>query len=120
MTAKFNMTRDVSGEVAYGLVINNKDGVGGVINYQTTLSANTEQNFTVPTSSRTWAAIFSFGSASVWVACNDTAEIPGSSFSITSSQMDASVRQVNGGDILSFITSATTAEICISLYEIDS
>lgn len=121
MTAQLSMTRDVNGYPVYGLVINDKDAPGGVNNFSTTLAAGVEQHFTVPTSSRTWGAIFSFeAGTSIWVANNDTAVTPGGSFAATSSQLNPSVRQVSGGDILSFITSNTTAQIGVSLYEIES
>lgn len=120
MTAKLNMTRDINGYPVYGLVINDKDVVGGVNNYSTTLAASSEQHFTVPADYAKWGVIFSFQpGTTVWVACNDTAAIPSSSFATTSSQLNPSVRQVNGGDILSFITdSSGGSEIGISLYAI--
>ena len=117
MTAILDMTRDNNGYCAYGVPLNNMDAPGGVNSYSTTLSAGVPQSLTIPASNSIWAAVFSFepGSA-VWVANNDTATAPSGSFAATSSQLNPSVRQVNGGDILSFITSDTTAQIGVSLY----
>lgn len=112
MTTKFNMTRDVNGLNGFGLEFSDD-------NQKVTLAVGVEQHFTVPSNFAFWLAVFSFEPGStVWVANNDTAAVPSGSFSSTSSQLNPSARKVRGGDILSFITNNTTAEIGVSLYAI--
>lgn len=112
MTTIFNMTRDINGFNGFGLEFADD-------NQKTTLAVGVEQHFTVSSNYSTWLAVFSFEpGSSVWVANNETAAVPSGSFSSTDSQLNPSARKVFGGDVLSFISNNTTAEIGVSLYAI--
>jgi hypothetical protein len=88
--------------------------------FSTTLAAGVEQHFTVNANYPRWVAIFSFvtsdAGTQVWVADNVTATVPGASFASTLSEGNPSARIVGAGDILSFITNATTAEVSCVLF----
>jgi hypothetical protein len=110
MSTQFNLNRDQTGVSAYAPYF-------AYDNYQTILSASVAQSFTIPSNYSIWCAIFSFTpGASVWVAKNTTATLPGGSFSTTLSTLNPQARYVNAGDILSFITSDTTDEVGVTLY----
>lgn len=109
-----NMASDMQGNNAYAPRFT-------TINYGTTLSQNTLQNFTVPSNFEKWIAVFSYSAgADIFVSNNNDSEVPGSSFSSTTSQLCPATRLVNSGDILSFITSNTSATVLVSLYGYDS
>ena len=111
-TQIMSMTKDVNGLTDYGLNFT-------PVNKQTVLAATVEQHFTVPFGFDIWELIFSFEpGATVWVALNTTATLPGGSFSDTASQLNPAVRRAKAGDTISFITNDTTAEIGISLYAV--
>lgn len=114
MTTKFAMTRDINGYNGFGLKFADD-------NYRTILSSGAEQHFTVPLSpnDKEWIAVFSFQPGfDIWVDNNHTATLPTTSFATTTCQLNPAGRQVKGGDILSFITSATTADVGVSFYEL--
>lgn len=114
MATKFSMTRDINGYNGFGLMFSDT-------NYKTTLSAGAEQHFTVPMNpnGKDWLAIFSLQEGfSIWVDNNHTASVPTGSFAATTSQRNPAGRQVKGGDVLSFITPATTADVGVSFYEL--
>lgn len=107
-----NFGRDVQGYNAYAPAFS-------VDNKSTILSANIEQHFTVPSDFENWIAVFSFEpGTSVWVANNQTSNVPSASFADTFSQLNPAARLVNAGDVLSFISPDTTASIGISLYAV--
>lgn len=121
-----NMTRDVTGAVAFGLPFTTQ-------NYSATLAVTTDTTLVVPstpalgninlngTAATNWMAIFTFepGSA-VWVANNATAAIPaGASFAATNSQLNPAVRYVKGGDVLHFYTAGTGIEVSVLFYSLD-
>jgi len=87
MATQFSMTRDINGYNGFGLKFAED-------NYNTILSATVEQHFTVNPnlsghSDQKWLAIMSFEpGASVYVAVNDTAAIPGGAFAKSSSQLN--------------------------------
>jgi hypothetical protein len=119
MAAPMLMGRDAGGYTTYALVLNAKDAVQGVENVQTTLSDSVVQTTTVPTFFEIYQAVFSYEiGTDVWVACNDTATLPGGAFTVTSSQKNPAVRTVNAGDVLSFITNNTSATLGVSYYGI--
>ena len=90
-----------------------------ILNYSTTLAANTAQSLTVPDTNPNFVAVFSFTpGASVFIANNHTATIPGGSFSQEDSQLNPAARLVKSGDVLSFITNNTTANVCVSFYAV--
>lgn len=118
MTATVNlaMTRDVNGYVAFGVQFT-------PLNWDTTLAANVAQSATVPnnpsSTNNVWLAIFSFEKGTdVYVANNATATVAGGSFAQTPSQLNPTPRQVNGGDVLSFITADTSAVVGVSYYAV--
>lgn len=107
-----NMVRDINGFNTFGLPnsLNKKS---------TILSANVEQHFTCPTNCVQWLAVFSFQpGAKVWFSSSDIATIPGGSFADTFSELNPSARLIFAGDVLSFITDDTTAEVGVILYAI--
>jgi len=122
MTTKFNMTRDINGYNGFGLVFSDT-------NYKTTLSTGVAQSLTVPNSiplggAPTSAnlhliAVFSFEPGTrVWVANGATAVVPTGSFVATASQLNPAARDVQAGDVLSFITNDTTADVSVAFYAI--
>lgn len=106
----FNNLRDASGQNSFGLQF-------AVDGFQTELAAGTAQSFTVPSNYPKWAMIISIEpGAAVWVADNVVATVPGSNFSATTSELNPGTKVVYGGDVISLITSNTTAQIGILLY----
>ncbi len=122
MTTKFNLTRDINGFNGYGIIFSDQK-------YKTTLATGVAQSLTVPNSmgmggngiyvKPVYLAVFSFTpGANVFVANNATAESPGASFSVSTSELNPAARQVEGGDVLSFITPDSAAYITVSFYVI--
>lgn len=107
-----NFKKDTNGFNSYAPSFTN-------LNYSVTLAANTAQSLTVPETNAYFVAIFQVTpGASVWVANGVTAEVPGGTFSQTSSQLNPGARYVKAGDVLSFITSTTTAAVGVSFYAV--
>lgn len=121
MATTFSMGRDINGYNAFAPIFCTNS-------YQVELATGAEQHFTVPNvpnmggqngNENKWMALFSIEpGASVWIANNTMATVPGGSIAGTVSQLNPAVRMVNGGDVLSFITNDTTAEVGVSLYVI--
>jgi len=88
--------------------------------YATLLAANVEQNFTVPGAASKYKAVFSFTpNSAVWVGYNKTATVAPVAFASHNSEMNPLCREVNAGDVLSFITlTAAGAEVSISLFAV--
>ncbi len=109
-----NLAKDVNGFNSY---------VRPAPNYvfSTTLIQDEEQNFTVPpldnASYKSIKVIFSFAPGSqIWVAVNDTAELPGASFSLGISELNPTSYWVSPGDVISFITSDASDTLSAALY----
>jgi len=101
-STKFNLTKDIAGYNGFGIVFA-EDGQA------TSLAANTEQHFTVPSNYPYWIAIFSYTPGSnIWVDGITTAVVPSTSFGATTAELNPSARAVKAGDVLSFITADTT------------
>lgn len=101
-STKFTMTRDINGYNGFGIPFVH-DG------FYTTLAASTAQSITIPSNYPNWIAIFSYTpGASIWVANNTAATLPGVAFSSTVSELNPTARQVAAGDVLSFITGDAT------------
>lgn len=116
MTTLFNMIRDINGYNGFGLPFSDTG-------FQTTLAQNVAQPYTIPLSISAnyskYIAIFSFDPGlRIFVANNTTAEVPGSSFASTVSELNPTARLVKGGDVLSFITPDTAAYVNVKLYAI--
>jgi hypothetical protein len=110
MITKFKMIRDIAGYNGFGLTFTEW-------NYNIVLASGSTKTLTIPEEDERYIAIFSFEPGStVYVANNDTAAIPGASFAKSSSQLNPVGRWVKAGDVLSFITSNTNADICVQLY----
>ncbi len=121
-----NMTRDVSGAVAYGLPFCANA-------YSATLAVTTDTTLTVPsispmgnatlngTALPNLMAVFTFDpGTSVWVANGATAGVPaGASFGATASELNPAVRFVKGGDVLHFYTSGTGVNVSVLFYSLD-
>lgn len=123
MATKFAMTRDINGYNGFGLKFTDTA-------YSAALAATTDTSVTVPStdslgglsfalnSEPVLIAIFSYTpGAEVWVANGATATVPvGSSFAITSSELNPAGREVKGGDVLHFYTAGSTVNVSISFY----
>ena len=110
------MVRDINGYVTYGIPFSENRFSG-------LLAQDTEQTLTVPSSPfpdyKKLLAIFIFEPGSlVWVALNDDAEAPSGSVSATTSEGNPAAREVQGGDVLHFITNDTSAEFGVTFYAI--
>ena len=118
----FALSRDVNGYNGFGLQFSDNK-------YSATVAQTTDTTLTIPGDApmgavnnvtiNKYIAIFSYEPGSqVWVANNETAEIPvGASFAATTSELNPSARQVNAGDVLHFYTpDATGAEVSVILY----
>lgn len=108
------MVRDINGFNGFGLVQSNTI-------YRTTLIANVEQNFTVPSITdsnyKYLVAVFlqDPGSA-IFVAINGTATLPGGSFSQGIGEENPGARRVNPGDTISVITGDATDYFGVAFY----
>lgn len=112
MPTQLLLVRDQAGENTFG--IKPPDTIKN-----TTLSAGVEQNFTVPTTANVWLAVFSPEKGSdVFVAVNDTAALPGSSFADSTSFQNPGSWQVNSGNTISMITNDTTVFVSVAFYAI--
>jgi len=112
MTTKFKMTRDINGYNGFGLKFADD-------NYDTILLTGVEQTLTVPAKFNKAVAIFAFEPGSlVWVANNKTATVAGATFAATDSQLNPIAREVEGDDVLHFITSNANADVSIAFYAI--
>lgn len=109
---KLNFGRDINGFNAYAPSFSN-------VNFSATLAATTQQSLTVPSSSKSWVAVFSWSAGTdPWVAVNTNATSPvGSTFANTNSQLNPSSRTVNAGDIINIISKAG-GDVGVSLYAI--
>lgn len=110
-----SMIKDINGQNTFGLNFSNTKK-------QALLTADVESTLTVPVSSNSdfpyILAVFSPNpGASVWVALNETAEVPVSgTFSDSSSENNPAPRVVEAGDVLHFITSNATVELGVTFY----
>jgi hypothetical protein len=101
-STKFLLTRDVAGMNGFGIAFA-QDGQA------TSLAANTEKHFTVPSNYPHWIAVFSYTPGSnIWVDGITTAVVPSTSFAATTAELNPSARAVVAGQTLSFITADTT------------
>jgi hypothetical protein len=100
MPVKMNMTRDVSGFNAFGLVptdfmYTGVLGTGDAAQSITVSSAFPYENY---------LAVFSYTpGANVFVSVNDTAAIPSGNLALDTSELNPSARQVKAGDSISLI-----------------
>ena len=88
--------------------------------YSATLAAGTAASITVPSNHANWIAVFCLQPGTdVWVADNALAAVPaGGTFAPTTSELNPATRVVKAGDVLSFITANTTADVGVLLYAI--
>ena len=102
MSTKFTLTKDVNGYNGFGIPFS-LDGEA------TSLAANAEQHFKVPSNYPNWIAIFSYTpGANIWVDGINTAVVPGTSFAASTARLNPAGRYVKAGDVISFITSDIT------------
>jgi len=110
-----NFGRDVQGYNAFAPSFS-------TVAYSATLAASTPESLTVPTTNRNWIAVMTIeGGSDVWVANNHTAAVPaGGTFAATNSELIPLTKSMSviGGDVLSFITSTTTADVSVVLYAV--
>lgn len=110
MSTQLRLTKDVNGFNAYGLQWH-KDG-GNI-----QLPTITNTTITCPNSFENWAAIFSIQPGSlVFVNINATAVIPAGSFTTDTSELNPTMRQINGGDVINLITPDTSAFVGVYFY----
>lgn len=112
----FIMTKDINGLNGFGLPFADSK-------VSTTLAEGVVQTLTVPQTGKALyphvLAVFSFDKGSdIWVGSNETAALPGSSFAAATCELNPSARLVNIGDVLSFITADTSAEVGVTFYAI--
>lgn len=112
---RFEIVRDNSGAVAYGLVPSDT-------NFVVALTASTESTLAVPASSNysKFVAVFSYSAgATVFVGHGTTAlTIPTGSFSASSASISPPVRQYSKGDTLRFLSADTGMYVGVSFYGI--
>lgn len=123
MATRFSMTRDINSFNGFGLQFTDTA-------YSATLAATTDTTLTVPSGDSMGGgsfpadnkprliAIFSFDPGeAVWVAIGATAAVPaGASFAATSSSLNPAAREVKGGDVLHFFTSASNVVVGVEFY----
>ena len=111
MTTQFILLRDINGINSFGPKFSD-------LKYSAALTQNTTASYTIPGVAQQWAILFSIEPGkTVWVANNATAEVPsGNTFSATTSELNPTIRWVLAGDVISFITPDTTAQVGIALY----
>jgi hypothetical protein len=123
MSTVLNMTKDVNGSNAYGLVFTDTA-------YSCTLVASTDTTLTVPsiaalggpsftgTQTPKLLAVFIFDpGTSTWVANNHTASNPaGNTFAATTSELNPAARMVKGGDVLHFYSTGTGVNVSVLFY----
>lgn len=111
----FNMLRDINGYNGFGLMF-------AYDTFTATLVQGTAKTVTVPANGKFthWIMICSYEDGStVWVSNNNVAAVPaGSTFAASTSQLKPVGRWVSVGDVVSFITSDTTADVEVSFYGI--
>ena len=110
-TTLFIMNRDINGANSFILPDSNTK-------YQTILAAGVAQSCTAPNDYQLYRVIFSFNGAPIWVSINGIAEVPGSSFTATTSSLSKVGLEVTAGTVLSFITNQVSAEIGVEFYAI--
>jgi len=107
-----NLNKDVKGTNTFGRVPSE-------LKYSSVLTvAAGEASITVPSSSAKWLAIFSYEpGAVVWVAVNASAiGAVGTTFTATGSELNPVAYELNGGDVVHFLTSDVSAAMGVSLY----
>lgn len=127
MTTLFSMTRDINGYNGFGLIPTD-------VAYSVTLTANVDTTLTVPSYSAIGAGgyynkptsngqptlvaiILPTPGSEIWVAMNTAAAIPaGATFTLTSSAMNPSAYQVNGGDVIHCISSQSNVNVSVRFY----
>jgi len=126
MATQFQMSKDINGVNAFGLVFTDTA-------YSATLNTTTDTTLTIPSiaaqggasyeglntkSKPRILAVFTFSpNAEVWVANNTTAAVPaGATFAATSSELNPAAREVKGGDVLHFYTAGTSVSVSVLLY----
>jgi hypothetical protein len=110
MTTKFSMIKDINGLNGFGLEFSDTK-------YNIKLAASTEKNFDIPHEHEKYLAVFSYEPGDpVWVARNETAALPGTSFAPATSELLPTARVVKRDDVLSFITSEADVEVGVALY----
>jgi|ERR1700761_1866882 len=120
MATKFNLSRDINGFNGFGVPFSDTL-------YATNLTTGAAQSLAVPLvmgmggngiyNGPEYIAIFSFEPGSnVWVSNGGTAATPGSSFALSTSELNPAARFVKGGDILSFITPDSSAYVGVAFY----
>jgi hypothetical protein len=112
MTTPLKMTRDINGNVTYGLSF-------GKDKFNTILLNAVEQTLTVPAKFDRALAIFAFEpGAVIWVANNATAVGAGVAFALTDGELNPVAREVRGEDVLHFITTNANADVGVAFYAI--
>lgn len=113
MSTLLNFGRDVQGLNAYAPQFSTD-------RFSVTLSNGNAQSFTVPSNYKVWNLNFSYQSGTeVWVSSNNTASAPsGSTFASTTSSRNPASRTVFAGDVISCLTTNSTANVGVELYAI--
>lgn len=111
---QLNFGRDVQGYNAFAPVISD-------VMFSATIVSGTHQEFTVPSSSENWIAVFSYQpGADIWVSVNNTAAIPaGATFAATTSFLLPAQLKVKAGDSIScFNNNTSSQDMGVALYAV--
>ena len=123
MTTQYNINAFVHGVNGFGLQFS--DTV-----YSATLPASTDKTLTVPGASALgtvnasvtpkYIAIFSYQDGrKVYVALNQTAEIPGGGdFAATTSELNPNAKLVKAGDVIHMYTPTADTDVSVAFYAI--
>lgn len=88
------------------------------LKFSATLAVTTDTPFTVPGNASRYKAVFkASGTGTVFVAVNETAEVPvGAAFASTTSEIVPKCREVRSGDVVHFMSDTAGMQVSVALY----
>lgn len=88
------------------------------LKFSATLAITTDTALTIPGSAPRYKAVIKVvTTGSVFVALNETAEVPvGAAFASTTSELLPEAREVRKGDVLHFISDVAASNVTVALY----
>lgn len=114
MSTKYDFMRDINGYAEGQGLPFAQDG------FAATLATNTEQHITVPSNFPNWVAEFYYtDDVDIWVDGITTAVVPSGAFTASTVERCPKYKYVKAGQVLSFITSATTTPaVAVKFYAV--